>query len=125
MHAGAATLIGAREVGRIVGRELPFAGDEGAVAESAHDMAKGALSLRHDAKGLPVPVIVFTGHDLHAGGRAERLGIGMGKTHSRRRKLIETRCRVVGAAVASESFYADVIGHDQQDIAWLGGGILS
>ena len=122
MHAGIAATVGIGEIGRIVGVELPLAGNQRVVAETTHDVAEGARALRQDAERFPVPVVVFAGHNLHPSGRAEGLGIGVGETDTLLRQLVDMRCGVGLAAVATESFDANIVGHDQENIARLGRG---
>ena len=120
MHAGIAATVGIGEIGRIVGGELPLAGNQRVVAETTHDVAERARALRQDAERFPIPVVVFAGHDLHPGGGAEGLGIGVGEADTLLRQLVNMGCGVGLSAVATESFDANIVGHDQEDIARLG-----
>ena len=64
------------------------------------------------------------GHQLHAGGSAERLDVAIFKAHAGGGEAVEVRGLVGLAAVGRHAFVAEIVGHDEDDIgrARRGGG---
>ena len=60
--------------------------------------------------------IVPARHDLNPGGGAQGLGITMFETHTCLRQLVQNRRFVRLAAVTTETFIAEIVGHDENDV---------
>ena len=68
-------------------------------------------------------MVVFARHDLHPGGRAERLGVGVGETNASCRQLVDVWGPVGGSSITTESLNANIISQDEQDV-WFGNPCL-
>jgi hypothetical protein len=93
--------------------KLPLSGYAGAVACLFHQVTKGFFAGIKDAEIRPVSMVVFSGHDLYSGGRAEGLRVGVSKSHSLFCECVDVGSGVGSAPVASESIDSDIVGHDQ------------
>ena len=106
-------------VHRIIAVQLPFPGDQRPVARLLHQMAEGPLLFRQDSEALPVAVLEAARHQLHAGVRAERLGIGVVETNPLTGQAVQHRRRVGVAAVGAQGFVAQIVRQDQDDVGAL------
>ena len=113
MHTFTAAAVGVGEVGWIVGLKLPLSGYAGAVARLFHQVTKGFFAGIKDAEIGPVSMVVFPGHDLHTGGRAKGLRVGVSKPHSLFGECVDVGSGVGSSPVATESIDSDIVGHDQ------------
>ena len=96
--------------------QLPFPGDQRPVARLLHEMAEGPLPFRQDSEALPVAVLVAARHQLHAGVRAERLGIGVVEMNPLTGQAVQHRRRVGAPSVGSQGFVAQIVRQDQDDV---------
>ena len=58
----------------------------------------------------------FSGHQVHATGRAQRSRVAVIEAYALDRELVETGGRELFAPVSTETFITDVIRHDENDI---------
>jgi len=96
--------------------ELPFAADSGGVTGLFEEVRKGGLAAEQGAEVEVVVEVVATRHELHPGGRAERLRMAVFKAQTVRCEPVEMRGLVRLAAIGGDAFVAKVIGHDEYDI---------
>ena len=61
-------------------------------------------------------MIVLSSHQLYPGWSAERLGISMGEPKSLPGHAVDIRGFIGRASIASKSFNANIIRHDQEDV---------
>jgi len=115
-HPSAPAAIRVGKVGRIVGIQLPLPGDASAIASILHEMTKGPLFRIEYSKVEPVPLVVFSRHDLHTRRRAKRLGICVGKPNSLLRQLVESGRLIRLRAVATQAIDREIISHDEKNV---------
>lgn len=73
------------------------------------------------AEVLPVAVVVQPGHQLDASVCAQRLSVGVFEFQPLAGQLVQTWCGVAFPAITPQSFNAEVVGHDQNNIRSLAG----
>lgn len=99
-----------------VASELPLAEHPGRIAGLPGQLGEVGFVVIHIAEADVVAVVVLTGHQLHARGRTQRLGVHIGEEQAVAGQRID-RVRVVGdAAHAAETFGADVVRQKQHDV---------
>ena len=116
LHALSTATFGVWEIRWIIRLQLPLAGNAGSVACILHQVAEGSFFWVKDTEVRPVAMVVFASHDLHAGRRAERLGVGVGETNATFGQLVDVWGPVGGSSITAETLNANVISQDEQNI---------
>ena len=96
--------------------KLPLSGNRRIVASGLEQMGECFLTGVQIGKVRVVPKVVLACHQFHSGCRADRRRVTMIELDTFRRQRVKIGRLVVLSAVAPESFPADIIGHDQNDV---------
>ena len=98
--------------------QLPFSGNTCFVTGIPEVVPKGFLSTVESPKESIVTDIGLSRHQFHPRRSADRIGKGVGETHSLLRHGINIGRLVVVAAIGSDSLISHVISHDHYDIGF-------
>ena len=98
--------------------ELPLTCDGGFVACGFEKVGEGFFFGVEVAEVSVVSEVILPGHDLDAGGRADRSGVAVIETDTVFSESVEMWCFVILSTVAGEALPRDVVGHDEDDV-WL------
>ena len=100
----------------IVALQLPLPRHARAVSRLLHEVPDSLCLGIQDSKRPPVAVVVAARHQLHASARAERLCVGMAKSHTVLRQAIDGWSGVTRPPITPDSLNTEIISYDQHDV---------
>ncbi len=100
-------------------QQLPLARHGRGVALGFEVIGECRFALRENAKVDVIKHVRFSGHQIHATGRAQRSRVAVIEAYALGREPIEARGREFFAPVGAETFIPDIIRHDEDDVEFL------